>query len=51
MRYARLIRARLFATPIDAIITLVIAYLLWRALVPIIDWMLIHATFTGTTRS
>jgi general L-amino acid transport system permease protein len=50
MRF-RVIREKLFATPLDAAITLVIAYLLFRAIVPVVDWMLIHATFSGTTRA
>jgi general L-amino acid transport system permease protein len=51
MRYARVIREKLFATPLDTVITLVIGYLLWRAFVPVIDWMLIQANFSGTTRA
>jgi general L-amino acid transport system permease protein len=47
----RTLREKLFATPLDAVITLVIGYLLFRAIVPVIDWMLIHATFSGTTRA
>jgi general L-amino acid transport system permease protein len=46
-----LIRERLFATPLDAVITLMIAFLLWRTFVPVIEWMLIDATFSGTTRA
>ena len=45
------IRERLFATPLDTAITLVIAWLLWRSLVPLIEWMLIDATFSGTSRA
>jgi general L-amino acid transport system permease protein len=45
------IRKNLFATPLDTVITLVIGYLLWRAFVPVIDWMLIQANFSGTTRA
>jgi general L-amino acid transport system permease protein len=44
------IRQRLFATPLDIVITLVIAWLLWRAIVPLTEWMLVDATFSGTTR-
>jgi general L-amino acid transport system permease protein len=47
----RALREKLFATPLDAVITLVIGYLLFRAFVPVVDWMLIHATFSGTTRA
>jgi general L-amino acid transport system permease protein len=45
------IRQRLFATPLDIVITLVIAYLLWRAIVPLVEWIFIDATFNGTTRN
>ena len=51
MSYLRVIRANLFATPLDAAITLVIAFLLWRAFVPVAEWMLLDATFTGTSRA
>jgi general L-amino acid transport system permease protein len=50
-RALRIIRRKLFATPLDIAITLVIALLLWRILVPVIDWMLLDATFSGTTRA
>ena len=45
------IREKLFATPLDTVITLVILYLLWRGLIPLIEWTLIDATFSGTTRA
>jgi general L-amino acid transport system permease protein len=45
------IRKRLFATPLDIVITLVIAYLLWRSIVPLVEWIFIDATFSGTTRN
>jgi len=35
--------------PLDIVITLVIAYLLWRAVVPLTEWMFVDATFGGTT--
>jgi general L-amino acid transport system permease protein len=44
------IRKRLFATPLDIVITLIIGYLLWRAIVPLVEWILIDATFSGTSR-
>ena len=40
------IRAKLFATPLDAVITLAVAFLLWRILVPLVDWMLLDANFS-----
>jgi general L-amino acid transport system permease protein len=45
------IRKRLFATPLDIVITLVIAYLLWRSIVPLVEWVFVDATFSGTTRN
>jgi general L-amino acid transport system permease protein len=51
MSTLRLIRQKLFATPLDAVITLVLAYLLWRAVVPLIDWTLLDATFRGASRA
>jgi general L-amino acid transport system permease protein len=51
MSYARIIREKLFATPLDIVITLAIVFLLWRAFVPVIEWMLIDATFSGATRA
>src|SRR5262249_21118096 len=50
-RTLRTIREKLFATPLDIVITLVIAFLLWRILVPLTDWMLLDANFAGTTRA
>jgi general L-amino acid transport system permease protein len=50
-RLLRIVREKLFATPLDIVITLVVAFLLWRTLVPVIDWMLVDATFAGTTRA
>ncbi len=46
-----MIRKRLFATPLDIVITLVIADLLWRAIVPLVGWIFVDATFSGTTRN
>jgi general L-amino acid transport system permease protein len=45
------IRKRLFATPLDIVVTLVIAYLLWRSIVPLVEWVFVDATFSGTTRN
>jgi general L-amino acid transport system permease protein len=44
------LRKRLFATPIDAAITLVCAYIVWRISVPLAHWLLLDATWHGTTR-
>jgi len=45
------IRQRLFATPLDTVITLVIGFLLWRTLVPLVEWVFIDANFDGTSRA
>jgi general L-amino acid transport system permease protein len=44
------LRQRLFATPIDAAITLVCLYIVWRLSVPLVHWLLLDATWTGTSR-
>jgi general L-amino acid transport system permease protein len=46
-----LLRQRLFATPLDAAITLACAAVLWFTAVPLIKWMLLDATITGASRS
>jgi general L-amino acid transport system permease protein len=51
MRALKIIRQKLFATPLDAVITLAVVFLLWRILVPVVDWMLLDANFAGTTRA
>jgi general L-amino acid transport system permease protein len=51
MRALRTIREKLFATPVDIAITLILAYLLWLIIVPLVDWMVVDANFTGTTRA
>jgi len=50
-RTLRLLREKLFATPLDIAITIIVALLLWRILVPLIEWMVVDATFSGTTRA
>jgi general L-amino acid transport system permease protein len=50
-RALRTIREKLFATPLDIAITIIVALLLWRILVPLVEWMLVDATFSGTTRA
>jgi general L-amino acid transport system permease protein len=44
------LRQRLFATPIDAAITLVCLIIVWRISVPLVHWLLIDATWHGTSR-
>lgn len=45
------LRARLFASPMDAALTIAIGVLLWLALVPTVKWMLVDATLQGQARS
>jgi general L-amino acid transport system permease protein len=51
MTYIRTIRKNLFATPLDTVITLVVAFLLWCAIVPVVEWMFVDATFAGASRA
>ena len=44
------LRQRLFSTPLDAAITLVCLYIVWRISVPLVHWLLIDATWHGTSR-
>jgi general L-amino acid transport system permease protein len=44
------LRQRLFATPLDAAITLVCLYIVWRISVPLAHWLLLDATWNGTSR-
>jgi general L-amino acid transport system permease protein len=47
----RFVRRRLFATPLDAVVTLACCWLISRVIGPIIHWPLIDATFRGATRA
>jgi len=47
----RFARRRLFATPLDAAITLVCCWALVRLAEPLMRWLVIDATFRGTTRA
>ena len=47
----RLVRARLFATPLDAVVTLACGFMLWRLLGPLVRWPLFDATFRGASRA
>ena len=44
-------RTNLFSTPLNALLTLVVAYILYITLVPALDWALFSATFTGPDKS
>jgi general L-amino acid transport system permease protein len=47
----RFARRRLFATPLDAAITLACCWALVRVIEPLARWLIIDATFLGTTRA
>jgi general L-amino acid transport system permease protein len=44
------LRQRLFATPVDAVVTLVCLYIVWRVSIPLVQWALLNATWNGTSR-
>jgi len=44
------LRQRLFATPLDAALTLVCLYLVWHFSVPLLRWLLLDAHWQGTSR-
>ena len=44
------LRQRLFATWLDAAITLVCLYIVWRISVPLVQWLLVDASWSGTSR-
>ena len=44
------LRQRLFATPMDAAVTLVCLFVVWRISVPLVDWLLLDANWQGTSR-
>ena len=44
------LRQRLFATPLDAAISLLCLYIVWRLSVPLVEWLLLEATWQGTSR-
>src|SRR5262249_39676983 len=46
----RFVRARLFATPLDALVTLACCWALASVLARLARWLVIEATFRGTTR-
>ena len=49
MRFSRPSRAETWA-PLDAAITLVCFYLVWRISVPLVHWLLLDATWNGSSR-
>lgn len=45
------LRHNLFASPLHVVLTLLLLYLLWLILPPLLNWAVIHATWSGTTRT
>ncbi|MCP1620467.1 amino acid ABC transporter membrane protein 2 (PAAT family) [Pseudomonas sp. SLBN-26] len=45
------LRHNLFASPLHVVLTLLSLYLLWLILPPLLNWAVIHATWSGTTRT
>jgi general L-amino acid transport system permease protein len=43
--------ANLFSSPLNAVLTLVALWILWIAVPPFLDWAVLHADFTGATRT
>ncbi len=50
MTWLAWIRKNLFATPLDAVVTLLCLWALWRIVPPIVEWSLIDATWVGEGR-
>ena len=44
------IREKFFSSPIDAFLTISISYLIYLTIPPLLDWMLISATFSGDSK-
>ncbi|MDX6749110.1 amino acid ABC transporter permease [Geminicoccaceae bacterium 1502E] len=43
-------RRNLFSTPFNSVLTVLIAYLLYVSIVPLVEWAIINATWWGTSR-
>jgi general L-amino acid transport system permease protein len=50
-RAATFVKKRLFGSPLDAIITVLCAALIVRLAVPALNWLVLDATWSGTTRA
>jgi general L-amino acid transport system permease protein len=46
----RIVRQRVFANPFDAAATLLCLYIVWCVSVPLVHWLLLDATWHGTSR-
>lgn len=45
------VRANLLSSPLNIILTLVCAYIIWLIVPPVIEWAFVKATFVGTSRA
>ena len=45
------LRANLFSSPLNTLLTLVSAWLLWLVLPPVLNWVVLDATWSGSSRS
>ena len=44
------LRLRLFATPVDIVVSFLCLYVVWRISLPLVDWLLVEANWRGTSR-
>ncbi len=44
------LRQRLFATPVDIVVSFLCLYVVWRISLPLVDWLLVEANWRGTSR-
>lgn len=44
------LRVRLFASPVDIVVSLLCLYVTWRISVPLVDWLLVEANWRGSSR-
>jgi general L-amino acid transport system permease protein len=44
------LRLRLFASPVDLVVSLLCLYVVWRISLPLVDWLLVEANWRGSSR-
>lgn len=44
------LRLRLFASPVDIVVSLLCLYVVWRISLPLVDWLLVEANWHGSSR-
>jgi general L-amino acid transport system permease protein len=45
------VRQRLFASPVDIVVSFLCVYVVWRISVPLVDWLLVEANWRGSSRA